>query len=87
MSKTNTPKLEFDANYSLSYGMWRCPECGSESYATLVHKEECRKSGNSDCILVIGPKVIAFAKKQGKNRVGFPSLEEIREQLPNVVGL
>jgi len=79
------PKLEFDPNYELSYGMWRCPECKSEFFPglTALHNRDCSQSDLSGCILVIGPHAVARAKERGEGK-GFPDIKDIREQLPDV---
>ena len=87
-------KLEYDPNYTLSYNLWRCPECGNTFYGggRAIHKDSCSQTGYEKCICVIGPKIVArvkeWAKTEGKERqvpLSPVSLHDIEEQLPEVL--
>jgi len=85
-------ELKFDANHTISYGYWLCPECKAEFYGggPALHLRDCSKRDYDGCIYVIGPGVVSAAKewaaKYGDDST-LPlcplSLNDIREQLPH----
>jgi len=59
-------KIEYSKLSEMSYGMWKCPDCGSLFYGggRPIHKTECRtKADYKDLVFLVGPEVIKAAKE------------------------
>ncbi len=50
-------RIAYDAAHELSYGYWRCPDCGAEFYdgGRALHERTCAQTDYSACIYVFGP--------------------------------
>jgi hypothetical protein len=60
----NPMNITYDEKHALSYGKWRCPECGATSYALtdLRHREGCiSKPFSNGLDFLVGDKAIRHA--------------------------
>jgi hypothetical protein len=79
-------RLEYDPEYEMSYGMWRCPYCSREFFGggEELHKQGClKKVSYNEMVYKIGPEAVKRMLK-GLNTLDGLNLEVAKRKLPEL---
>ena len=85
-------KLEYDAEYALTYGYYNCPECYAKFFrlGSALHNRGCSQTDYSRSIYYFGPKQVekvkdAAEKGDESSKWEGISLQVLQEQFPSLL--